>query len=91
LKGDDPPEFCDELKFEYAIDGVVTSWNKEEFLGKIYRLQKHVETVTILADPDFTGGGVEKEVEVAFRLIGYGQVKTFQLSHIYWSYRKIFL
>jgi hypothetical protein len=84
LKGDDPPEYCDEFKFEYAIDGVITSWNKEKFLGKIHLVQRLVETVTILADPYFTGG-VEKEVEIAFRLIGCGRVKTFQVSHIYWS------
>jgi len=84
LKGDPPPEYCDEFKFEYAIDGVITSLNKDEFLGRIHQVQRVVTTVTILKDPNFTGGE-EKEVEIAFRITGCGRVKTFQLSHIYWA------
>ena len=84
LKGDPTPEYCDEFKFEYAIDGVITSLNKDEFLGRIHQVQRVVTTVTILKDQNFTGGE-EKEVEIAFRITGCGRVKTFQLSHIYWA------
>ena len=84
LKDDPPPEYCDDFKFEYAIDGEITSLNKDEFLDRIHQVQRVVETITILKDENYTGG-VEKEVEVGLRLTGCGRIKTFHLSHIYWS------
>ena len=84
LKDDPPQEYCEEFKFEYAIDGVITSLSKDEFLGRLHKVQRVVETITILKDPNFTGG-IEKEVEIALRLTGCGRVKTFHLSHVYWS------
>ena len=83
LKGDPPPEYCDEFKFEYAINEEITSLNKDEFLGRIHQVQRVVETITILKDPNYTGG-VEKEVEIAMRLTGCGRIKTFHLYHVYW-------
>jgi hypothetical protein len=77
-------DLCDEFKFEFAIDGKVTSWSKDEFLEHRHDVQRVVETVTILKDSNFTGG-VEKEVEVAFRLTGCERRTTFFLSHIYWA------
>jgi hypothetical protein len=84
LKGSPSPEYCDEFKFEFAIDGTVTSWSKDEFLERLHQVQRVVETVTILKDPNYTGGE-EKEVEVAFRITGCGRIKTFLFSHIYWA------
>lgn len=84
LKEDKAPEYCDAFKFEYSIDGKVTSLSKDEFLGKVHLVQRVVETITILQDPNFTGGE-EKEVEVAFRITGCERVKTFSFSHIYWA------
>jgi hypothetical protein len=78
------PSLCEAFKFEFAIDGQVTSWSKDEFLEHRKDVQRVVETVTILKDPNFTGG-VEKEVEVAFRLTGCGRDTTFFFSHIYWA------
>ncbi|KAG7348320.1 hypothetical protein IV203_017025 [Nitzschia inconspicua] len=84
LKGDEAPEYCDAFKFEYAIDGKVTVLSKDEFLEKVRLVQRVVETITILKDPDYTGGQ-EKEVEVAFRITGCERIKTFVFSHIYWA------
>lgn len=84
LAGPPPPDYCDDFQFEFAIDGEVTSWSKDEFRERLKEVQRVVETVTILKDPNFTGG-VEKEVEVAFRLTGCARVKTFFFSHIYWA------
>jgi hypothetical protein len=64
-----PPEFCDEFRFEYAIDGEVTSMNREEFLEKNKQVQRVVEMLILMNDPNFTGGQ-EKEVEVAIRMTG---------------------
>merc|ERR1712194_595663 len=76
LKHDPPQDYCEEFKFEYAIDGVITSLSKDEFLGRLHQVQRVVETITISKDPNFTGG-IEKEVEIALRLTGCGRVKTF--------------
>lgn len=82
--GGEPPAFCDDFHFEYAIDGQVTSLSKDEFEERRNQVQRVVETVTLLKDPSFTEG-VEKEVEVAIRMTGCKREKVFQLTHIYWS------
>jgi hypothetical protein len=79
-----PEPYCDEFKFEYAIDGKVTSMNLQEFQKNRKQVQRVVETLTLMDDPDFTGGQ-EKEVEVAIRITGCAHTKIFQLTHIYWS------
>ena len=79
-----PPPFCEEFQFEYAIDGVVTSLNKEQYEERRQGVQRVVETITLLDDPDFSGGE-EKEVEIAIRMTGCAQLKTFKLTHVYWS------
>jgi len=76
--------YCDDFHFEFAIDGKITSWNKTEATARRYGLQRVVEVMTILEDPNYTGGK-EKEVEVAIRLVGCGNDKVFKLNHIYWS------
>ena len=79
-----PPPLCEDFKFEYAIDGAVTSVNKEEFEANIINAARVVEWFKILDDPAYTGGQ-EKEVEIAVRITGCGQKKAFRMSHIYWS------
>jgi hypothetical protein len=85
LRGAVLPEFCDEFKFEYALDGKVTSFARDEFFATKHKVvQRVVETVTILKDPNYTGGQ-EKEVEFAVRITGCAQARTWHLTHIYWS------
>jgi hypothetical protein len=77
-------EFCPEFRFEYAIDGQITSLNLTEWRAASKMVQRVVEVVKLLDDPNYTGGE-EKEVEVAVRITGCARSKVFQLTHIYWS------
>jgi hypothetical protein len=80
-----PDSFCDDFKFEYAIDGKITIVDKNDFIeNRHHKVQRVVETVTLLKDPNYTGGQ-EKEVEVAVRITGCQRIKKFSLTHIYWS------
>jgi hypothetical protein len=80
------PDTCDEFHFEYAIDGKVTSLNRTEWEQRrdMGHIQRVVETLVLLNDPNYTGGE-EREVEVAVRVTGCAQAKSFRVSHIYWS------
>jgi hypothetical protein len=69
-----PKAFCDNFQFEYSIDGNVTTLNLEQWKQRVNKVQRVVEIVTLLNDPNFTGG-VEKEVEVAIRMLGCGKLK----------------
>lgn len=78
------PEYCQNFKFEFFIDGKKTVWNKGQFLQQIKNLDRVVEVVKLTEDPNLTGGE-EKEVELAFRMTGCGNDKNFQLTHVYWA------
>lgn len=78
-----PPEWCDDFKFEFSIDGKKTTWSKDQFLEENKNLQRVVEAVKLIEDPNLTGGK-EKEIEVAFRMVGC-EKKTFKLTHVYWA------
>lgn len=69
--------------FEFAIDGQITTWTKDEFLEKKKEIARVVETWTLIDDPDFTSEA--KTVEVAIRMRGCGRTCTFGVSHIYWA------
>lgn len=79
------PAFCDNFKFEFAIDGKITSWDKDTFQEKSKNPQRVVEIQTVLDDPNFTKE--PKDVEVAFRMTGCGDStgKLFCLSHLYYA------
>jgi hypothetical protein len=79
-----PIPYCDEFRFEYAIDGKVTSLNREQYGEKKKQVQRVVETMVLLNDPNYTGGQ-EKEVEVAIRITGCEHSKVLSLNHVYWS------
>jgi hypothetical protein len=79
-----PAEYCDEFHFEYAIDGKITSLNLTEFWIARKQTARVVEVVTLLKDPDYTGGK-EREVEVGVRITGCKQVKTFSVTHLYYG------
>jgi hypothetical protein len=83
MRSYDTPELPDTFIFEYAIDGQVTTLTKDQFLEQKKTVQRVVETLTLLDDPNFTSEG--KTVEVAIRLRGCGRQCTFGLSHIYWA------
>lgn len=79
-----PPELCQYFQFQYAINGNVTSMNKEKFLSAKQNVARVVEMVVLLDEDNFTGG-VETEVEVAVRMVGCGRHNVFKMSHIYWA------
>lgn len=80
-----PPSFCDEFRFEYALDGTITSLNLEGFNSKKSQLQRVVEAVTILANKEYLQGKDEADIEFAFRIVGCRRIITFHLSHVYWA------
>lgn len=79
-----PAPYCNEFVFEYAVDGVVTTLNMTEWERRSQHVQRVVEVMTILEDPNYTSG-VETQVEIAVRIRGCGRVKHFTLSHVYWA------
>lgn len=83
MRSYDTPELPDGFVFEYAIDGAVTTLTKDQFADKKKQLQRVVETITILDDPNFTSES--KDVEIAIRLRGSGRSVTFGVSHVYWA------
>jgi len=79
----DTPELPDEFVFEYAIDGAITALTKDQFLNEKQQIQRVVETITILDNPNFTSES--KDVEIAIRLRGSGSAIYFGVSHVYWA------
>ena len=75
--------YCENWRFEFAVDGKVTSWTYEQWNSKLYGAQRVAHLTTLLDDADYTGGQ-EKDVEIAIRMTGCARDVTFLLSHIYW-------
>jgi hypothetical protein len=73
----------DSFQFDFAIDGKITSWTKDEFKNHIKSPQRVLDFITMLDDPTFTS--IEKTVEVAFRMRGCGRSCVIGISHIYWA------
>jgi hypothetical protein len=83
VRSTDTPPQPDTMAFEYAIDGKITSLPRDEFLGAVAQLQRVLQVLTILDDPNFTSE--PKDVEIAVRMTGCGRDCTFGISHIYWA------
>jgi hypothetical protein len=69
------------FEFDYAIDGKITTLNKQDFIKQRIEAQRVVELWVLLDDPNFS----KDDVEVAFRMRGCGRDCTFGLTHIYWA------
>ena len=78
------PEYCDDFKFEFSIDGKLTSLSKDELQARTGVIQRVVEVVKIVEDSSITNGEV-KEVEFAIRMTGCTNDKQFKITHIYWA------
>jgi hypothetical protein len=74
-----PPDYCDDFKFEFALDGKITTWIKAKVVS-----QKDI-LWALLDDPKFIKGKKSKDVELAIRQTGCGRIKPLHLSHIYWT------
>ena len=75
--------YCDDWRFEFAIDGKISSWTYDQWNTKLYAAQRVAHFTTLLDDVNYTSGQ-EKDVEVAMRMTGCARDVTFTLSHIYW-------
>lgn len=78
----------DTFQFDFAIDGEITTWNKEEFLSHLKKVQRMVETLTLMDVPkNYRGKRTDepRTVELAIRMRGCGRQCTFGLTHVYWA------
>lgn len=76
------PDYCDDFKFEVAINGDVKTYDKKTWTEDMKRDVTRVMRVwPIFEDPGFTGDNVE----VAIRMTGCGNVKVYGLTHVYWA------
>lgn len=76
-------EVCDAFTFEFSIDGNITTWNKTDWNSFSKQAQSGVELQTLLDDQNFTEEG--RDVELAIRFTGCGDVMTMSLTHIYFA------
>jgi hypothetical protein len=81
LKG--KPYQCDDFKFEFAIDGKITSWDKDAYEANRRSLQRVVPIWVLNNGANYDG--IERDMEVAIRLTGCARQNTFGLSHVYWA------
>jgi hypothetical protein len=73
----------DAFLFDYAINGKITTLNKDQFTEKLKSVQRVVDIITLLDDPNFTSA--TKNVEVAFRMRECGRECVLALTHVYWA------
>lgn len=78
----DPAIFPDTFQFDYAINGKITTLDKDAFFEKISDVQRVVQDLVLLDDPSF---GPQDNVEVAIRLRGCGVDNNIGVTHIYWA------
>lgn len=77
--------YCDDFRFDFAVDGTITTYNAAEFKQADNTVQRVVECFTMLDDPNYVKNGEEKDVELAIRMRGCGSSKVFLLTHVYWA------
>ena len=77
-------QLCTDFKFEYSIDGKVTSLDRDQYNERKQEIQHLVETLTVLEDPNMNGDH-EKTIEVAIRITGCKKENVFMLTHVYWA------
>jgi hypothetical protein len=79
---------CDNFHFEFAIDGVRTTWDQTEW-NKNKRQIQRVVPIWVLSNGSKYNNVTEdsngRDVELAMRVTGCGRAKTFGLSHVYWA------
>jgi len=77
----------ESFKFDFAINGKITTWDKEKFLSEIIQLQRVVEIFTLLDDDNWDSSDLKNgnDVELAIRVRGTGRSQTLDLTHVYWA------
>lgn len=71
----------DNMIFEYAINGKITSLPWSEFRPKLKRVQRTVYVFTMLDDNNFSGDNVE----IAVRMRNCGRTCRYGVSHVYYA------
>jgi hypothetical protein len=71
--------------FDFAIDGKITTWNKQEFLDHKLDVQRVVEVFVLLDDQNYIPPKNGHSVELAIRMRGCGRLCTFGVTHLYWA------
>jgi hypothetical protein len=80
------PALCPEFRFQFAINGQIQSWTKEEFLRKRLFLHWTVEAWTLLDDPTFSSGNNDgTEVILGIRMQGCKRLNSMKLTHVFWA------
>jgi hypothetical protein len=77
------PEYCEDFKFEFAIDGKITTWDLDEWRSREQKGARVAQFWTLLDDPAFADQ--PRDVELAIRIRGCQRIKTFKLTHVYWA------
>jgi len=76
-------DICDEFKFEFAIDGNITTMNKDTF-EKSPVPQRTVQVTTLLDDPNYTT--TPRDVELAVQMTGCSPGgRALIMTHIYFA------
>jgi hypothetical protein len=70
-----------DFKFEYSINGKVTTLSKQDFIDQRKEPQRFSELITLLDEPKLTGS----KVELAIRLLDCGRDCTIGFTHLYWA------
>lgn len=82
-------DLCDDFKIEYAIDGKITTIAGAEAFKEFDHVgQRVVEFWELLDDADYIKEPEGKDVEVAFRMTGCGDLspaRAISFTHIYWA------
>jgi len=79
-------ECAKNWRFQFSIDGKITSWDKDEFKKRINELDRLTMVWVLMNDPDFNGGKA-KDVELAIRQTGCkrDETQTMELTHVYFA------
>lgn len=72
----------DDMVFEFAINGQVTTWDKAALLEKKSQPQRMIHLWTLLDDHEWSSKG---SVVLAIRLRGCGNRCTVGIPHVYWA------
>lgn len=77
----------ESFEFDFAINGKVTTWDKEKFLSENMHFQRVVEIFTLLDDENWDSSDLKNgnDVELALRVRGTGRIQTLDLTHVYWA------
>ena len=78
----DPIVFPETFEFDFAVNGKISTLNKDAFFEKVSKVQRVVEDLIVLDDTNF---GTKENVEVAIRLRGCGVANNFGITHVYWA------